>query len=350
MPRNNTAMPLTARTVTHLTIAEAAAMVGGSLEGDSTVTSLKVSGVNTLKKATETEIAFLSNQRYKSDLSGTAAAVVLMDVKSPCEGVCCVIRVDNPYLAFARLQRHFHPAPVGSGQCHETAEIASDACLAADVDVGPRAVIGARVRVGSGSIIGPGCVIGDGVVIGDGCLLHANAVVMNDCLLGNDVILQPGAVIGSDGFGYAWSGEQHVKIPQVGRVIIGDDVEIGANTCIDRGAIGDTVIERGVKLDNLVQIAHNVRVGAFTVMASQAGVSGSSEVGRGCQFGGQVGIAGHLKIGDGCRLAGQTGVMSDLKAGGTYAGSPAMPHRLWLRVSAIMLKLPDLWKTLHSRS
>jgi len=308
-----------------------------------------VSGVNTLKNATESEIAFLSNQHYKGDLSKTAAAAVLIGESSAREGVSQVILVDDPYLAFARLQRYFHPAPVGGGEHHATAVIAADARIASDVDVGAQAVVGAGSEIGSGSMIGPGCVIGQGVVIGQRCIVHANAVVMNGCVLGNDVILQPGAVIGSDGFGYAWTGAAYLKIPQAGRVIIEDDVEIGANTCIDRGAIGDTVIERGVKLDNLVQIAHNVRVGAFTVMASQAGVSGSSEVGKGCQLGGQVGVAGHLKIGDGCRLAGQTGVMSDLKAGGVYAGSPAMPHRMWLRVSAIMLKLPDLWKTLNPR-
>jgi len=342
-------MALKIQTVADLTIAEAVAIVGGSLEGRSIDASCKVSGVNTLKNATEREIAFLSNQHYKGDLAGTAAAAVLLDAGSPHDDSCSVIKVDDPYLAFARLQRHFYPAPTGSGQCHESAVIAADASLDADVDVGPRAVVGQGVEIGAGSIIGPGCVLGAGAVIGQRCILHANAVVMNGCVLGNDVILQPGAVIGSDGFGYAWTGDSYLKIPQAGRVIIEDDVEIGANTCIDRGAIGDTVIERGVKLDNLVQIAHNVRVGAFTVMASQAGVSGSSEVGKGCQLGGQVGVAGHLKIGDGCRLAGQTGVMSDLKAGGVYAGSPAMPHRMWLRVSAIMLKLPDLWKTLNPR-
>ncbi|WP_018294879.1 UDP-3-O-(3-hydroxymyristoyl)glucosamine N-acyltransferase [Mariprofundus ferrooxydans] len=344
-------MPVIARAVAGLTLAEAVAIVGGSLEGDGAVASRKITGVNTLKNATENEIGFLSNQHYKGDLSETAAAAVLIAAGSAYEGApCSVILVDDPYLAFARLQRHFHPAPVSAGQRHATAVIAPDVRLAADVDVGPQAVIGARADIGTGSIIGPGCVVGADVVIGQRCILHANAVVMNGCVLGDNVILQPGAVIGSDGFGYAWTGESYLKIPQTGRVILENDVEIGANTCVDRGALGDTIIERGAKLDNLVQVAHNVRVGAFTVMASQVGVSGSTQIGRGCQFGGQVGIAGHLKIGDGCRLAGQTGVMSDLEAGGTYAGSPAMPHRMWLRVSAIMLKLPDLWKSLRTRS
>jgi len=167
--------------------------------------------------------------------------------------------------------------------------------------------------------------------------------------VGDEVYLQSGAVIGSDGFGYAWNGQKHLKIPQVGRVILEDDVEIGANTCIDRGAIGDTVIGRGVKLDNQIQIAHNVHVGAYSVMASQVGISGSTVIGQGCQFGGQAGLAGHLYVGDGVKLAAKSGVMSDLEAGGTYAGAPAMPHRMWLKVSALTMKLPEIWKALRER-
>ncbi|TLS76554.1 UDP-3-O-(3-hydroxymyristoyl)glucosamine N-acyltransferase [Mariprofundus erugo] len=336
-------------TANGLTVAEVATITGGVIEGEQAASARVVTGINTLMDASGEEIAFLSNQRYKKELATTRAAAVLLAHKMPADCDCCVIRVKDPYLAFAQLQRHFHPAAQASGQRHASAVIADDAVLAPDVEVGAGAVIGAGTTIAAGTIIGAGVVIGSQVVIGSFCRLHANSVVMDRCILGHAVILQPGVIIGSDGFGYAWSGDRHLKIPQVGRVILEDDVEIGANTCIDRGAIGDTVIERGVKLDNLVQIAHNVRVGAYTVMASQVGVSGSSHVGKGCQLGGQVGVAGHLHIGDGCRLAGQTGVMSDLEAKGTYAGSPAMPHRLWLKVSAIMLKLPDIWKALHPR-
>jgi len=160
------------------------------------------------------------------------------------------------------------------------------------------------------------------------------------------VMIQPGAVVGSDGFGYAWNGRKFIRIPHTGRVVLGDGVEVGANTCIDRGVIGDTVVASGVKLDNLIQIAHNVRIGAHSIMASQVGISGSTEVGRGCRFGGQVGIAGHLHIGDGCSIAAKSGVAGDLPAGGTYAGIPAMPHRVWLKVSALMRRLPEMWKVL----
>ncbi|MDX8406326.1 MAG: UDP-3-O-(3-hydroxymyristoyl)glucosamine N-acyltransferase [Mariprofundus sp.] len=332
-----------------LSIAEAVAMVNGTLDGASVDVSHQVYGVNTLRDASDVNVSFLANKHYKDEIATTRAAVVLIAADMPCDNDRAVIRVPDPYLAFALLQQYFYPAAVASGKRHNSAVIAADAVVAADVDIAARAIIGAGVVIGSGCIIGPGCIIGDGVVLDEHCLLHANAVVQDGCVLGKRVILQPGAVVGSDGFGYAWSGQAYVKIPQIGRVILEDDVEIGANSCIDRGAIGDTVIERGVKLDNLVQIAHNVRVGAFSVMASQVGVSGSTQVGRGCQFGGQAGLAGHIKVGDGCKLAGKTGVMSDLEAGGTYGGMPAMPQRQWLRVTSILQKLPELWKTLRPR-
>ena len=324
--------------------------VGGTLaDCDGDAKQLIISGVNTLTCAGEKEISFLANKRYRDALANTGAAAVLLAEDEPNPNHCCAIRVRDPYLAFAKLQRLFHPETVASGFRHGSAVIHDSAVLAADVDVAANAVVGEQVTIGQGSRIGAGCIIGDRVTIGKKCLLHPKSVVADDCVLGNEVYLQSGAVIGSDGFGYAWSGEQHLKIPQSGRVILEDDVEIGANTCIDRGAIGDTVIERGVKLDNMIQVAHNVRIGAYTVMASQVGISGSTIIGKGCQFGGQVGLAGHLNVGDGVKLAAQTGVMTDLEPGGTYAGSPAMPHRLFFKVSALLLKLPDIWKAQRSR-
>lgn len=325
-------------------------IVNGKLEGgDEDVANANITGINTLKAAVRSEISFLANQRYRQDMLNTDAAAVLLGAHEDAPEHCAVIRVADPYLAFAILQRSFFPQVMAGGYRHVSAVIDASARLADDVDVAANAVIGANVRIGAGTIIGAGCVISDGTTIGERCQLHANVVVCNDCVLGNDVYLQPGAVIGSDGFGYAWNGSQHLKIPQVGRVILEDDVEVGANTCIDRGAISDTVIERGVKLDNQIQIAHNVRVGAYSVMASQVGVSGSTQIGKGCQFGGQAGLAGHIQVGDSVKLAAKSGVMSDLAAGGTYAGAPAMPHRLWLKVSALTLKLPEIWKMLRSR-
>jgi len=328
-----------------ISLAEAATLVNGRLETCSAhANSARISGINTLNDASNSEISFLANKRYQDDLSTTQAAAVLVAHNTSVHAQRSVIRVDDPYLAFASLQRFFHPDVLASGIRHASAVIDDTALLADDVDVGAGSVIAAHVRIDKGTRIAAGCIIGEAVEIGEMCFLHARTVVADHCILRNEVILQSGAIIGSDGFGYAWNGSKHLKIPQVGRVILHDDVEIGANTCIDRGAIGDTVIEQGVKLDNQIQIAHNVRIGAYSVMASQVGISGSTHIGSGCQFGGQVGLAGHINIGDGVKLAAKSGVMSDLEAGGIYAGAPAMPHRLWLKVSAVSTKLPELWK------
>lgn len=284
--------------------------------------------------------------KYKDDLSSCRAGVILVATDFPEDHSAGkrLIRVADPYLAFAKLQRHFHPAPISSGIRHPSAVIDASATLAADVDVGAQAVIGRGVNIGAGTIIESGCVIEDHVSIGEQCLLRVRSVVCHDCVLNNRIILQASAVIGSDGFGYAWTGSEHLKIPQTGRVVIEDDVEIGANTSIDRGALDDTVIGQGVKLDNLIQIGHNVEIGPYSIMASQVGISGSTKIGAGCQVGGQVGIAGHLNIGDGVQLAAKSGVLSDLEGGAAYAGMPAMPHRAWLKMSVVMKKLPEIWK------
>ena len=333
-----------------LSLAEAAEVVGGELVGPARERpDHLISGVSTLVDASDSELSFLSNQRYKESLAETSAAAVLLSPDQSAPASLAIIRVEDPYLAFAKLQRYFHPQTVASGRRDATASIDATAQLADDVDVAANAVIGAGVTIGAGAIIGAGCAIGERVYIGSRCLLHANSVVASDCVLGDGVILQPGAVVGSDGFGYAWAGDNFLKIPQVGRVVIEDDAEIGANATIDRGAIGDTMIERGVKIDNLVQVGHNVRVGAYTVMASQVGISGSTQVGKGCQLGGQAGLAGHIQVGDGVKLAAKSGVISDLKSGGTYAGFPAMPHRVWLKTRAVIQKLPELWKSLHKQ-
>ena len=332
-----------------LALVDVADLIHGQLEGHVEDTKdILVTGINTLSDAGSHEISFLANKRYQSDLKSTLAAAVLVARNTKVSEERCIIRVDDPYFAFACIQRFFHPEVIASGKRHTSAIIDDSAILADDVDIAAGAIIGANASIGQGTRIGSGCVIGESVQIGSNCLLHPKAVIAEHCILGNEVILQSGAIIGSDGFGYAWSGTQHLKIPQVGRVILEDDVEIGANTCIDRGAIGDTVIERGVKLDNQIQIAHNVRIGAFSVMAAQCGIAGSTSVGSGCQFGGQAAIAGHLKVGADVKLAAKSGVMSDLEAGGVYAGAPAMPHRLWLKVSALTTKLPEIWKAQRS--
>jgi len=328
-------------------LCDIAELVGGKLEHADPESD--ITDVNTLENAGPDQASFLANMRYKKQFETSNAGVVLLNKKVFPKASRSIVRVADPYLAFALLQRHFHTDQQANGLRHASAVIHATACLAEDVDIGPLAVIGKNVSIGSGSRIGAGCIVEDGAEIGTSCMLHSHAVVGASCKVGNHVILQYGAVIGSDGFGYAWTGYEHLKIPQTGRVLLEDGVEIGANTCIDRGAIGDTVIGQGVKLDNLIQIGHNVKIGAYSIMASQVGISGSTVVGQGCQFGGQVGTAGHLHIGDGCKIAAKSGVPGDLDAGGTYAGIPAMPHRLWLKVSAIMLRLPELWKRFGSR-
>jgi len=326
-----------------LNIHQLAELLDGQIENSC---DIEITGVNTLQEAGRSEVSFLANLRYQEMLSSTEAVAVLVasDFSASDSFDSVLVRVKDPYLAFAKLQRHFNPQPVASGSRDPSAVIDSSASLAEDVDVAANAVIGKDVKIDSGSIIGAGCIVEDGAAIGKNCLLHSRAVVCHHSVLGDRVILQAGAVIGSDGFGYAWSGSEHIKIPQTGRTVLEDDVEIGANTSIDRGALGDTIVRRGVKLDNQIQIGHNVEVGAYSIMASQVGISGSTKIGSGCQIGGQVGMAGHLNVGDGVQLAAKSGVISDLEAGQAYAGFPAMPHRAWLRMSAALAKLPEIWK------
>ena len=333
-----------------MTLQELTEFLDGVLDSDSE--DRIIVGINTLQDASESEISFLANMRYKEALLTTKAAAVLVDSDFSDDGQVKVplIRVNDPYCSFAVLQRCFHPEPIASGRRHSSVSIDPTAILAEDVDVGAQTVIGKGVRIAAGTVIDAGCVIENDAVIGEHCRLHARSVVCHESILGDRVVLQTGAVIGSDGFGYAWTGSEHMKIPQTGRAVLEDDVEIGANSCVDRGALGDTIIRRGVKLDNQIQIGHNVEVGAYSIMASQVGISGSTKVGTGCQIGGQAGIAGHLNIGDGVQLAAKSGVIGDLKAGQAYAGFPAMPHRSWLKMSAMLNKLPEMWKLLKTKT
>jgi len=297
-------------------------------------------GCNALDRAGSNEISFLANRKYRHAVASSRAGLVLVAEKEKLDGcTTALLRVPDPYLAFALLQRHFFPQLQVSGQRHASAVIDASAVVADDVDIAARCVVGADVTIGSGSRLDIGVVVEDGAVVGSECHLHSNAVVSHGCRLGDRVTLQAGTIIGSDGFGYAWDGSSHLKIPQVGAVVLEDDVEVGANSCIDRGALGDTVICAGTKIDNLVQIGHNVTIGARSIVVSQVGISGSTTIGRGCQLGGQVGLAGHLNIGDGVRLAAKSGVIGDIAAGQTYAGLPAMPHRAWLKLNAKLRRL-----------
>jgi|UPI0003723B5E UDP-3-O-[3-hydroxymyristoyl] glucosamine N-acyltransferase len=310
-----------------------------------------VRGVTTLATATAEHISFLANKRYRSALESTQAAAVLVDQatykawqagKISCQA--SLIACSDPYLAFAMVQRFFHPQAIAVGEHHPSAVIHPEAFVADDVDIAAHAVIGRGSRIAKGCRIGAGVVIGDGCTLEEDCLIHPRVVIADGCHLGKRVILHAGAVIGSDGFGYAWSGTAHVKIPQTGTVYLHDDVEVGANSCIDRGALEDTVIHDDVKIDNLVQIGHNAEIGTKTVIVSQVAIAGSVTIGRGCQLGGQSAVAGHLTVGDGCKIAGQSGVIGNLEAGGVYGGTPAVPHRMWLKGIAMVNRLPELFK------
>ena len=315
---------------------------GKLIRGDS---SALIAGIQTLAKACTSQATFLANMKYKADLESSKAGLVFMSpkIEVPENTSFAVIQLPNPYAAFATLQRYFHPEPVSNNTIHPSASIAESAVIGENVQINSHVTISEGVSIGAGTIIQAGCVIAAGVSIGRNCLIHPRVTIEKDCLLGDRVIIQAGAVIGSDGFGFAWNGSEYLKIPQVGRVILEDDVEIGSNTCIDRGAIEDTIIRSGAKLDNLIQIAHNVEVGQHTVIAGQAGFAGSTVIGKGCQFGAQSGVAGHLKLVDGTIVGAKAGVIGNITEPGMVSGFPAVPHRHWLKASAFFDKLPEIW-------
>jgi UDP-3-O-[3-hydroxymyristoyl] glucosamine N-acyltransferase len=333
-----------------MTLTEVAELLAGEIcNGDH---SLLIEGVQTLAHANASQASFLSNMKYKSELANTRAGLVLLskDMVLPEGASFAVIRLANPYMGFAILQRFFHPSPVSTGQQHASAVIDPTANIGTHVQIDPNVSIAACVTIGSGSMIGAGSVLAKGVSVGEGCIIHPRVTLEENTQLGNHVVVQSGAVIGSDGFGFAWTGQSFLKIPQVGRVVIEDDVEVGANTCIDRGAIDDTIIRKGAKIDNLVQIAHNVDIGECSAIAGQSGFAGSTVIGKGCQFGAQSGVAGHLKLTAGTVVGAKAGVIGDIKEPGMVSGFPAVPHRHWLKASALFDRLPAIWNKIKRLS
>jgi len=310
------------------TLKQLAESIGGVVDGDATI---EIESINTPAEAQPGQITFLSDSRYKKELENTSASAVILreDDRSACPVTALIVR--NPYAAYAEVANLLYPTQRETAGIHPTAVVDDSCDIAADVWIGPHCVIGRNVRLDSGCQVGPGCLIQQNAQLGAESVLIGNVAVMHDCLLGKRVLIHPGAVVGSDGFGQANDNGRWIKIPQVGRVIIGDDVEIGANTTIDRGSIGDTVVEEGVKLDNLIHIAHNVRVGAHTVMAAGTGIAGSTTIGRNCMIGGSVGISGHLTIADNVTLTGRTTVLQSVKESGSVysSGTPAEPNRQW---------------------
>lgn len=319
-------------------LADLAARLGCELRGDGAV---EITRVAPIESAGPGDLTFVANPRYLRFLSGLRAAAVILPRDAP-ETAIPSLRSADPYAAFATAVEHFYEPVAFPPGVHPTAQIAPDAAVGPNAAIGAFAVIGAGVRIGADARLGPHVVIYPHVTIGDRFLAHAHAVVRERVRIGSDVILHSGVVVGSDGFGYVPSGEGVRRLLQAGDVVLEDEVEIGANATVDRAMVGSTVLRRGVKLDNLVMIAHGCEIGEYTMIAAQTGCSGSTRIGRWVRIGGQVGAAGHLTIGDGAQIAAQSGVDNSIPAGRTVGGSPAVEIGLWRRMMAASARLPEL--------
>jgi UDP-3-O-[3-hydroxymyristoyl] glucosamine N-acyltransferase len=330
---------------TRLTLEEIARRLGGSVEGDA---RLVIEGIKPLAEAGPAQLAFVARADYARQAAGSRAGALLVG-RGPAPAGRTLLKVDDPYLALARALELFHPAPVPPAGVHPEARVGSaatvhpEACLMAGSRVGDRCRIGARVQVH------PGVVVGEDCVIGADTILYPNVTLYPRTVLGARVIVHSGAVLGSDGFGFARDGEAHHKIPQVGWVEVEDDVEIGANTTIDRGTFGPTRIGRGSKIDNLVQVAHNVQVGEHCLLVAQSGLAGSTRLGRSVTLAGQSGAAGHLSLGDGVKVGAKSAVLGDQPAGAFVIGHPAVDHRQWKRMQAALRRLPEMLRGLRER-
>jgi len=322
------------------TLQELADYLGGTVIGDS---ATLISGLAGLDDAKQGDISFLANPKYAAKVATTKATAVVLPPGAARHGLQA-IEMANPYLGFAKLLTLFTARPRPVLGIMPGAHVVADAIIGAEASVYPGAYIGSGARIGARVTIHPGATVYAGVHLGDDVILHANVCVREGCRIGNRVTIHNNTTIGSDGFGYAPDGDGHYKIPQIGIVIIEDDVEIGANVAIDRAALAATRIGRGSKIDNLVQIAHNCVIGENCIIVSQVGISGSTKLGSRVTLGGQVGTAGHLEIGDNVTIAGRGGVMSSVPSNGIYSGLPLQPHRDWLRTMAVIPKLPELKK------
>jgi UDP-3-O-[3-hydroxymyristoyl] glucosamine N-acyltransferase len=322
-----------------LTLAEAAAIAGGTLErGEPT---RRITGLGPLDQAGPEDASFFENRRYAAQLAATKAGVVVLAAeflaKLP-DGAAAIV-TPKPYLGFARIAARLHPRPAPRPGIHPTAVVDPAATIGPGCEIGPFAVIGAGAEIGAGSVIGPHAAVGDGVVLGEGCRIGAHATISH-AICGRFVVLHPGARVGQEGFGFAVTPEGGFEtMPQLGRVLLGDRVEIGANACVDRGSQGDTVLGAGTRLDNLVQVGHNVRTGRGCVLVAQVGIAGSASLGDGVQMAGQAGLAGHLHIGDRARVGAQAGVMNDVPPGTDVVGSPAWPAKETLRALAALRRM-----------
>ena len=323
-----------------ITLGEIVERFGGELRGERNV---RVDQVATLERATGTQISFFSNPRYRHQLEQTHAAAVIAGRDAIGLTDRPLIVCDNPYAYFGRVSDLLNPQEALIAGVHPTAVVDPSAQVDPSACIGPLASIAADAVIGARTLIGPGSHVGARARIGSDCRIHANVSIYHDCSIGERAILHSGAVIGADGFGVAMDGGRYLKIPQIGRVIVGDDVEIGANTTIDRGALDDTVIEDGVKLDNQIQIGHNCRIGAHTAIAGCVGIAGSTRIGRYCRIGGSAMIGGHLDIGDNVEISAATGVPKSISKPGTYTALfPISRHAEWLKNAAHIRHLDRL--------
>ena len=295
-------------------------------------------------------LSFLSNPKYTQYIYDTQSSIVLVnkDFEPEKEVKATLIKVNNAYESLAKLMTLYEQSQPKRTGIHPLAYVAPTAKIGENVYLAPFACVGDNAEIGDGTELHPHATVGRGAQVGKNCILYTNCNVYHDCRVGNNCILHSGSVVGADGFGFAPSPDGYEKIPQIGIAILEDNVEIGANTCIDRATMGATIIRKGVKLDNLIQIAHNVEVGSNTVMASQTGVAGSTKVGEWCMFGGQVGIGGHIKIGNKVNLGAQSGVPGSIKDGQNLIGTPPMELKNYFKSSAVFKKLPDMYKELNA--
>jgi UDP-3-O-[3-hydroxymyristoyl] glucosamine N-acyltransferase len=301
-------------------------------------------GVAGLKEAGPQEISFFAHARYREDLESTRAGAVLVSDQPPPGHRAAFIRVRNPHLAFARIAQLFHPRPRFEPGVHSQAWVHPEAQVDPSATVMAHASVDRGARVGPRAVLFPGVYLGEGARVGEGSILYPNVTVREHCVVGARCILHASSVVGADGFGFAYDEKTpaHVKVPQAGIARLEDDVELGAGSCVDRGTTGETLVGRGSKIDNLVQIAHNVRIGALSILCAQVGISGSTELGAGAVLAGQVGVVGHLKLGAGMRAGAQSGIAQDVPDGESVSGYPAFPHKEWLRSVAAFKTLPEL--------
>lgn len=328
------------------TAKQIADFIGGKVEGDINAT------VNTFAKieeGTKGAISFLSNPKYIHYIYDTQSSIVLInnDLELERPVSTTLIRVENAYECVAKLLQLYDAARPKKQGIDSLAFISPKATIGENVYIGAFAYIGDNAVIGNGTMVYPHATIGDNVKIGEKCKIYPNVVIYEGCKLGNEVTIHSGSVIGADGFGFAPNTEGYAKIPQIGIVTIEDNVEIGANTCIDRSTMGSTIIRKGVKLDNLIQVAHNVEIGENTVMSAQVGIAGSTKIGSWCMFGGQVGLAGHITVGDKTFLGAQSGVPGNIKGDQTLIGTPPMEPKAYFKSQAIFRKLPDMYKQIN---